>query len=54
MPTLVALYILQYAKGTSQDEAMSNSEKIQPTCLKALVSQSVSWSVSQLVENFTK
>ena len=46
MPTLVALYILQYAKGTSQDEAMSNSEKNQPTCLKS-VSQLVSQSVSR-------
>ena len=44
-----ALYILRYAKGTSQAEATSNSEKTKPialallsyACLKTSVSQSV-------------
>jgi len=37
-------------KGTTQAEAMSNSEKIKPVAL-AVIDQSVSQSVSQSVEN---
>ena len=53
-----ALYILQYAKGTSPAKVTSNSEKIKPVALAIIelrlsedISQSVSQSGSQSVEN---
>ena len=39
------LYILQYAKGTCQAEAMSNGEKIKPV-------EGIRQDVSQSVENY--
>ena len=49
-----ALYVLQYAKGTSQAEATSNSEKTKPValaiiklCLSGGISQSVRQSFSR-------
>ena len=47
-----ALYILQYAKGTSQAEAASNSEKIKPVALAVVelcLSEGISQLLSQLV-----
>ena len=35
---LCALYVLQYAKGTSRDRAMLNSEKIKPVALVVIES----------------
>ena len=47
-----ALHVLQYAKGTSRDKAMSNSEKIKPVALAVIelhLSEGISQSVTQSV-----
>ena len=52
-----ALYILRYAKDTSQAEATSNSEKIKPVALTVIelcLSEGISQSVTQSVENSIK
>ena len=43
-----ALYVLWYAKGTSRDEAMSNSEKIKPVAV-AIIELRLSEGISQLL-----